>query len=532
MSDDESDNAEPTQKVVYGLEEMREIYEKRDAILIAVDFEGHCNQTEYVKMTSMREEQHWKVRKWEFETPNNLTEVGLSVLDLRTVQAIPPGPRGLNHFQKIEHYHWRIEENLHVGRTPVCWVCRYHRSGWDKFLFGSSEWVSITEVAVEMNRFLDRMSKKDCVGDEIRDIVFVTFDSWMEREVSYDLKFNIFSILNAKQLDIQKSQLGAQWSSNSSKGTRRRDDIRHQRPKLEEFLASIGFKVHELHNGGNDTAIELRALIAILNFTPFEWQHFGKDYRSLTFEPTGYEPRIFSNADAAWPAQPENVNELLPPWVSNTLRGFTVFRHYLLFLPKTHQDYPRCSICTNQGHFASECKWWEACDWCRSKGHVFRHCTASDLSELDWMQESFEFYCQFCNKETDHTNRPGCPTCEFCNGRGYEACDCPEPSGREYWASPKCEFCWKRGHALDGCLEEGAQEYRSILCDYCNGRSHTVIDGYENGTESEEDYYYYAEVEASATDNADVETLDEDEEGHDTVVNEDEAQDTVVDAEE
>ena len=73
---------------------------------------------------------------------HKITEIGISTLDTRDLQSLPPGDRGGDWMKKIRARHFRITEYGHLVNSDFVAGCA------DKFMqrFGESEWISLEEA--------------------------------------------------------------------------------------------------------------------------------------------------------------------------------------------------------------------------------------------------------------------------------------------------------------------------------------------------------------------------------------------------
>lgn len=317
-----------------------QVRELRDSIVVAFDIEGHCEN-------DCREL---------FGTDNNLTEVGLAFIDLRDVKGVDPGDRASNWFNRIDHRHWRSSENLHHGE-----ICRkkWHRSDPHKFLFGRSEWVPLRETKGKLEGLIEELSHKDVTGDEVRNLILITFASQREEKEMAKLDINLFNRVNLQHVDLQKLYLG---TFNSLLG---------HPPRMEVFASSVGFQPENLHNGGNDAALELRCALAVANFTDQQEGFLGDDINDS-------RDNCLQVIQAGWPSVPVFQNELLPLSVTGSAEGRQRYRVFLRFLPVDHPHYalcapliPHCSNRNQRGHNGNEPR---CCSFCKKTGHHISMC--------------------------------------------------------------------------------------------------------------------------------------------------------------
>jgi len=303
--------------------------------------------------------------------------------------------------------------------------------------------VSLDAVTDKMNSFLADLSKEGQDGDEVpRELVIITFDSRMEESYSDALDFDLFTLPNAQDCDLQLG-CGNMWKQNARKGSRYHSNtVRNQRPSLEEYVCSVGLQAHGLHNGGNDTAVELRAAIAVANFTDQQLRVFGRNYQSPLM-PSELPPL----EDPTWPKEPLVANDLLPAWVAHTERGRTDFRQWLCFLAHDHPDSPACSFCKQRGHFAERCpsSCWGQFDPARQAKRSRR--IVIEVSPCPT--------CYAADHSADAKNCPNASKCFNCGEPGHRKQDCL-----------KCAYCKEQGHNIRDCTKVS---FRPAFADDCEG---------------------------------------------------------------
>jgi len=239
-------------------------------IYIVIDFETGCDK---MGQGPVDEEQDF------------LTECGLSSFDIRDVQnrEIVPGDRGFNYFRYIKSRHIIFSDNPHnphdpnqlvpLGNKP-CNHRKYHpgycqskENGAKKFVFGKSIFKTTgPDCDRYVREWLLNLKKTNLrPGEQSRQLILVAWDLHMEHKnlpqldlADYDRYFDCF-------IDLQKFLLPLSFARRLKKPA----------CKLVEFLEVMGINFNQnstdpkdeplLHNGGNDAAFEMQALIACVH---------------------------------------------------------------------------------------------------------------------------------------------------------------------------------------------------------------------------------------------------------------------------
>lgn len=89
-----------------------------DIIITSIDFEGSCKRRKH------------------------LVEIGCSYLDLRDVQGLAPGDRGVNWLKKIKSKHFVIQNAHHPPPHPPYCKSQYPQN----FLYGASTYINSDNI--------------------------------------------------------------------------------------------------------------------------------------------------------------------------------------------------------------------------------------------------------------------------------------------------------------------------------------------------------------------------------------------------
>ncbi|KJX95986.1 hypothetical protein TI39_contig850g00009 [Zymoseptoria brevis] len=170
------------------------------------------------------------------------TEVGISILDTRSIVDIPPGPDASTWFSSIQSEHFRIREYGHLVNKKFVKGCP------DLFSFGTSTWVQKADASATVLRMFQYPASAGRVVPDAtetsRNIVLVGHG--LKNEVPYlqNLGFslasapNVVSRFDTARLGGKKSGIG-----------------------LGRLCKAVGLDSQSLHNAGNDAAYTLRAML-------------------------------------------------------------------------------------------------------------------------------------------------------------------------------------------------------------------------------------------------------------------------------
>ncbi|KAI9703587.1 MAG: hypothetical protein M1836_007357 [Candelina mexicana] len=194
-----------------------------------------------------------------YERDHNLiTEVGISTLDTRDLQDLPPGVDGKDWMAKIRARHFRVQEYSHLHNKDFVDGCG------DRFEFGESEWISIKDASQTIagcfrypfsattptDVSVEQWSDAPGGGDQKRNIILVGHDVSMDITYLQNMGYNPYNLSNLLEVLDTASLF--------------RVLKRDQSPRaLGTILYELDLVGWNLHNAGNDAAYTLQAMIGI-----------------------------------------------------------------------------------------------------------------------------------------------------------------------------------------------------------------------------------------------------------------------------
>ncbi|KAK8126709.1 uncharacterized protein PG998_002468 [Apiospora kogelbergensis] len=176
----------------------------------------------------------------------NITEIGIAILDTQDIVGLPPGLKGLEWFSKIQSHHLRIKEVAHLVNHRFVKGCP------EFFDFGESEFVP----GMNITKRIESIIGTD--DDAASPIVLVGHDLISDLKYLMDLGVNLWrSPLFLDEVDTQ------------SMFQRVQRDPKHR--KLAVMCNELGIPGRNFHNAGNDAMHTLRAMInmAVLRTTGY-----------------------------------------------------------------------------------------------------------------------------------------------------------------------------------------------------------------------------------------------------------------------
>ncbi|KAL1857965.1 hypothetical protein Plec18170_003189 [Paecilomyces lecythidis] len=218
---------------------------------------------------------------------DQITEVGVSVLDTLDLVGVPPGEGGKNWMARIRSRHLRVQERSYIVNKDFIAGCP------DKFEFGESEWISISdivrvvdecfqppysghiELAVGENAGKDGRSDVVVEGGlpeyklHPRKIVFLGHDTQTDIKYLRTLGSTLFkdysgtllnSPKNGGQEVVQPNFLEALDTATLFRVLKRDTNPR----SLGQVLLDLGITGWNLHNAGNDARYTVEAMIGIV----------------------------------------------------------------------------------------------------------------------------------------------------------------------------------------------------------------------------------------------------------------------------
>ncbi|KAM0723441.1 hypothetical protein Q7P37_000427 [Cladosporium fusiforme] len=177
---------------------------------------------------------------------NKITEIGVSILDSRSIKDVDPGDNGEPWFKLMKHLHLRPNEYKKLVNKRFIKGCP------DNFEFGTSTAMKLRDAGKILDRiFLDpnRLHEACDFGTQIPEtdieIMLVGHDLRNDTEYMKRLKFTPKRVVGS--LDTQKL---ARIS-------------KRQSPGLQKLLTALSIDAKYLHNAGNDAAYTLQALVGL-----------------------------------------------------------------------------------------------------------------------------------------------------------------------------------------------------------------------------------------------------------------------------
>lgn len=180
---------------------------------------------------------------------NQITEIGISTLDVNDLAGVPPGNDGKDWLSKIRSRHFRITENSHIRNHEFVNGCP------ERFEFGTSEFITLQDApAVIASSFRPPYSgppngtKEDLAAK--RNIILVGHDTSMDINYLQKLGYNPLNLSNMLEV-LDTAALYRAW----------KHDV--QPRALGRILYDFDMPAWNLHNAGNDAFYTIQALLAI-----------------------------------------------------------------------------------------------------------------------------------------------------------------------------------------------------------------------------------------------------------------------------
>ncbi|KAJ5562864.1 hypothetical protein N7461_001625 [Penicillium sp. DV-2018c] len=198
--------------------------------------------------------------EWKEDSPGALTEVGISTLDMKDLQDVPPGDYGAYWVQRIRSRHLRVTEY----RT---WVNhKTHRGCPDGFDFGESEMIpkaNIGEVVDAAFRPPYMVPKENEPVPEHknqeRTVILVGVGLGHEVRLLKEHKSRVFSDLD----HLNGYSTVIQVIVDVAPLYRAQHNLKDE-PGLETMLKGLDMPISNLHNAGNDASYALQALVRFM----------------------------------------------------------------------------------------------------------------------------------------------------------------------------------------------------------------------------------------------------------------------------
>lgn len=171
---------------------------------------------------------------------HKITEIGISVLDTRTLRDLSPTDSADQWFSKIASRHFRINEYAHLVNK------KYIKGKPETFAFGTSTFIDKKDAVPVLNRIFEGPAVTDTNGVATK-VVVIGHGLKNDTKFLFSLGFKWTAIPNiVRRLDTQ-SLVGS-----------KKDNV-----GLSRLLRVLGIEVKEehLHNAGNDAAYTLQAFV-------------------------------------------------------------------------------------------------------------------------------------------------------------------------------------------------------------------------------------------------------------------------------
>ncbi|KAJ5668733.1 hypothetical protein N7462_009803 [Penicillium macrosclerotiorum] len=195
--------------------------------------------------------------EWNEKNANQVTEVGLSLLDTYDLQGIAPGPRGENWIKHIRSFHLRVTEYQHHVNSDYVAGCP------SKFLFGESQFVDDDDLGINTDQLClfpweykePRAALIPLDQRPFRKAVVVGHDPHRDLEVLYSRSI-VF-----ERLTRPGGQFLLEVMNTQKLFQRLRCDVSPR--SLGAMLNELNIQADYLHNAGNDARYALEGLIGI-----------------------------------------------------------------------------------------------------------------------------------------------------------------------------------------------------------------------------------------------------------------------------
>ncbi|KAJ5625841.1 hypothetical protein N7510_002150 [Penicillium lagena] len=197
--------------------------------------------------------------EWNERIPEQVTEVGISMLDTLDLKGLPPGDFGTDWIKQIHSRHFRIIEFRHIINKEYCKGCP------DRFDFGKSEFIALVELPTMVDAcFVPPYSaSKDRFGavpeyrKGPRKVILVGHNPVGDLKHLRDAGCAMFTdAANNEFFDNRKVYDTAKLF----KSLRGETGIR----SLKHILHALNILSMNLHNAGNDAHFTLEALIRMV----------------------------------------------------------------------------------------------------------------------------------------------------------------------------------------------------------------------------------------------------------------------------
>lgn len=177
-----------------------------------------------------------------------VTEIGVAVLDTRTIRDLDPGDNVAAWVSKMEYAHYRpIEHAEFVNR-------RFVKGCEESFGFGVTTWINLSDAREVLDRVfgdsahLQRATDFDSrsILQEKRNVIFVAHGLNNDKTYLSQLGFPLTDVPNITHMMDTQVLAGA---------------TKKAQVALQRLLVSLGLDPVNLHNAGNDAAYTLQAMV-------------------------------------------------------------------------------------------------------------------------------------------------------------------------------------------------------------------------------------------------------------------------------
>ncbi|RDW86522.1 uncharacterized protein DSM5745_03164 [Aspergillus mulundensis] len=179
---------------------------------------------------------------------SQVTEIGISTLDTRSLVGVSPGLNGEQWQSLIQSRHLRVQEYANHANHL------YIRGCPDKFEFGTSEWVASVDISKAVQDCFAHPSFFDGPDKNLRPLVLVGHN------LESDIQF-----LELANVHILGKSGSSQFADRIDTATSFQLLRGETEPRsLGAVIGELGMTGWNLHNAGNDARYTLQALVAML----------------------------------------------------------------------------------------------------------------------------------------------------------------------------------------------------------------------------------------------------------------------------
>ncbi len=282
---------------------------------------------------------------------HQITEIGISTLDIHDIRGMPPGPGGENWIKQIRSRHFRIKERSHIRNKT------FVHGNPDRFEFGDSEFVALRDAADAVDQCFTFPFSQGFQHDGTNRIGLVeppSLQGSMDRRVvlcGHDVHTDIDYLSNLGSRIFKSSQSSDPSAAKHPilETIEEALDIailykvlkeEEQTRSLGSVMADLGRDAWGLHNGGNDARYTMECLIGLAIKARLqddekakkqaeekarvakEVEKANKAWTAQGANPrASSKPRLFANTDSAEEAAALNAKFLDPAMTPATALG-------------------------------------------------------------------------------------------------------------------------------------------------------------------------------------------------------------------